>query len=181
MANPAITRRKAAKAFVIDDSGARLRLRDDAPLDWQRVADDDPMPEGGATLVPLARLGDALASNSLAAIGVHIAPDEDVRDMAGALDRLSLIELAIPIFKDGRAYSSARILRADLGFGGEIRVVGDVLADQVHFMRRVGVDSFILAPGVALETALRCLARYDAVYQASSDGRRPVWQVRYGD
>ena len=180
MANPAITRRKAAKAFVIDDSGARLRLRDDVPPDWQRVADDDPLPEGGAALVPLARLDEALASNSLSALGVHMASDEDVRALAGALGRLSLIELAIPMFKDGRAYSSARILRADLGYAGELRVVGDVLADQLHFLHRVGVDSFILAPGVSLETAERCLARYASVYQASSDARQPVWSPRHG-
>jgi uncharacterized protein (DUF934 family) len=46
------------------------------------------------------------------------------------LDRLALVEVAFPKFRDGRGYSSARILR-EAGYTGELRAQGDVLVDQI--------------------------------------------------
>ena len=48
----------------------------------------------------------------------------------------------LPKFSDGRSYSTARLLRERLGFKGELRAVGDVLADQIPLMRRCGIESF---------------------------------------
>ena len=58
------------------------------------------------------------------------------------LGRLALIALAFPKFSDGRSYSAARLLRERLGFKGELRAIGDVLADQIPLMRRCGIESF---------------------------------------
>jgi uncharacterized protein (DUF934 family) len=112
------------------------------------------------------------------ATAVRIEPGEDPRALLPHLDRLSLIEIAFPKFRDGRGYSSARILR-EAGYKGEMRAAGDVLVDQIAFMRRCGFDAF--APEVPLDEAVvaTCLARYPDVYQAAADDKVPVWKLRH--
>jgi len=113
------------------------------------------------------------------ATSVRLEPDEDARALIPYLDRLALIEIAFPTFRDGRGYSSARILR-EAGYTGELRAEGDVLVDQVPFMRRCGFDSF--APTKPLNEAAveAALARYEYVYQRAADAGAPVWRLRHG-
>ena len=113
------------------------------------------------------------------ATAVRLEPDEDARLLIPHLDRLGLIEIAFPSFRDGRGYSSARILR-EAGFKGELRAQGDVLVDQVAFMRRCGFDSF--TPQTPLNDAAvdASAARYPNVYQSAADGAVPVWKLRHG-
>ena len=113
------------------------------------------------------------------ATAVRLEPDEDARALIPYLDRLALIEIAFPTFRDGRGYSSARILR-EAGYTGELRAQGDVLVDQIAFLKRCGFDSF--APERPLDAAAleRALARYDAVYQPAADAALPVWRARHG-
>ena len=75
-------------------------------------------------------------------LGVDVAAGEAVDALAPHLAQLALVALAFPKFSDGRAYSSARLLRERLRFAGELRAVGDVLADQIPLMRRCGIASF---------------------------------------
>jgi uncharacterized protein (DUF934 family) len=178
MANPAIERRENHGPQL--DSGAQrltLRFGDHAQPAWV-FAGEDALPESGAVVVPMARVAEAAAKNNLDAIGVRIMPGEDVCLLKDFLPRLALIELAFPAYRDGRNYSSARILRDQFGYTGEIKAIGDVLVDQLHFMRRCGIDTLELHPSVQVETAKRALARFEHVYQAASDGRTAVWQKR---
>ena len=75
-------------------------------------------------------------------LGLLVAAGETVDDIAGDLSRFAVIALDFPKFSDGRAFSTARLLREKLGYAGELRAVGDVLADQIPLMRRVGFDTF---------------------------------------
>jgi phosphoadenosine phosphosulfate reductase len=75
-------------------------------------------------------------------LGLVVAAGETVDDIAGDLSRFAVIALDFPKFSDGRAFSTARLLREKLGYAGELRAVGDVLADQIPLMRRVGFDTF---------------------------------------
>ncbi len=137
-----------------------LRFRDDAAVD-----------EPGTTLDGFLDQSNATA--------VRIEAGEDVRRLLPFLDRLRLVEIAFPTYRDGRGYSAARILR-EAGYTGELRAAGDVLVDQLWFMRRTGFDSF--APEKALDPAAveRALNRYASVYQRAADGRPPVWKLRHG-
>ena len=72
---------------------------------------------------------------------VRIEAGDDVRLLLPYLARVRLVEIDFPRFRDGRGFSSARILR-EAGYTGEIRATGDVLVDLVFFMRRCGFDSF---------------------------------------
>ena len=106
-------------------------------------------------------------------------PGDDARALLPHLAGLRLVEVAFPRFRDGRGYSSAAILRA-AGYTGELRAAGDVLLDQIVFLRRVGFDS--LAPATPLDRAAvdAALARFPYVYQAAADGKTPAWALRHG-
>ena len=121
---------------------------------------------------------DAFLAQSNAA-AVRIEPGEDARALLPHLDRLALIEIAFPAFRDGRGYSAARILR-EAGYTGELRAAGDVLLDQIVYLRRCGFDAF--APNAPLDAAKvdEALGRFLQVYQKAADGRAPVWALRHG-
>jgi uncharacterized protein (DUF934 family) len=132
---------------------------------------DDQAPEEPAVSLD-AFLDQANAST------VRIEAGDDVRLLLPALDRVRLVEIDFPRFRDGRGFSSARILR-EAGYTGEIRATGDVLVDLIFFMRRCGFDSF--EPDVALNPAdvEAALNRYPEVYQHAADGRVPIWAKRH--
>ena len=113
------------------------------------------------------------------ATAVRLESDEDARLLIPHLDRLSLIEISFPSFRDGRGYSSARILR-EAGFKGELRAQGDVLVDQIVFMKRCGFDSFAPESSLNEDAVAAALARYHNVYQRAADDAVPVWKLRHG-
>ena len=137
-----------------------LRFRDDEPADEPAVSLDAFLDQPNA-------------------VSVRIEGGDDVRRLGPALDRLRLVEIDFPRFRDGRGYSSARILR-EMSYQGELKAVGDVLVDQLLFMRRCGFDSFAPDQPIDLAIALRALNQYDFVYQQAADGRMPVWKLRHG-
>ena len=113
------------------------------------------------------------------ATAVRLETGEDARALLPHLDRIALIEVSFPKYRDGRGYSAGRILR-EAGYTGELRAQGDVLVDQIPLMRRCGFDSF--APDAPVDGAVldAALARYDYVYQPAADAAVPVWKLRHG-
>lgn len=111
------------------------------------------------------------------ATALRISNDTPVGDVADDLAGFSTIILDFPQFRDGRAYSQARLLRERYGYAGEIRARGQVLRDQVLFMVRCGVDVFeIASENVAgLNAALK---EFSFAYQSGADGAAPVWRRR---
>ncbi|KRA84239.1 DUF934 domain-containing protein [Altererythrobacter sp. Root672] len=132
---------------------------------------DDPVPDEPAVSL------DAFLDQTNAA-SVRIEAGDDVRRLAPVLDRTKLIEVDFPKFRDGRGFSSARVLR-EMGYTGEIKATGDVLVDLLFFMRRCGFDSF--APNVPFDEAdvEATLSRYPYVYQSAADAAVPIWQLRH--
>lgn len=113
------------------------------------------------------------------ATAVRLEPDDDARALIPFLDRLTLVEIAFPKFRDGRGYSSARILR-EAGYKGELRAQGDVLVDQIAFMKRCGFDSFAPEGSLNPDAVERALTTYDQFYQKAADTAVPVWKLRHG-
>ena len=113
------------------------------------------------------------------ATAVRLEPTDDPRALLPYLDRLSLIEVSFPKFRDGRGYSIASILR-EAGYAGELRAAGDVLVDQIPLMRRCGFDSFAPESPIDAATLEASLARYEHVYQSAADAYVPVWKLRHG-
>jgi uncharacterized protein (DUF934 family) len=92
--------------------------------------------------------------------------------------RLSVVVLEFPKFRDGRAFSWARMLRTRMRFTGEIRAVGHFLYDQLAFMKRVGIDAFEVQENITLPEFQRALGEFTDVYQPSADGRKTIRQLR---
>lgn len=113
------------------------------------------------------------------ASAVRIEAGEDARLLIPHLARVQLVEIDFPRFRDGRGYSSAKILR-EAGYTGELRAAGDVLVDQMLFMRRVGFDSFAPQTPIDGEALDAAFTRYDYVYQPAGDEHVPVWKLRHG-
>ena len=113
------------------------------------------------------------------ASAVRLEPGDEARDLLPHLDRLKLIEVNFPAYTDGRGYTAARVLR-EAGYTGELRAVGDVLIDQLAFMRRCGFDSFAPEHELNPADAEAAMARYGDVYQPTVDGRAAVWAKRHG-
>ena len=110
---------------------------------WVKADAASGLPDGPVILPKkrwLAERDHLAARNS--PLGLLIAADETVDDIADDLARFTLIALDFPKFSDGRAFSTARLLREKYGYSGELRAVGNVLADPIPLMRRVGFDTF---------------------------------------
>ncbi|MDN4630646.1 DUF934 domain-containing protein [Sphingomonas sp. PsM26] len=122
---------------------------------------------------------DAFLDTQTNATAVRLEAGEDARALLPHLDRIALVEVSFPSFRDGRGYSAARILR-EAGYTGELRAQGDVLVDQVLFMKRCGFDSFAPEAEIDPATLEAALTRYDRVYQKAADGQVPVWKLRHG-
>jgi phosphoadenosine phosphosulfate reductase len=110
---------------------------------WVRLADGKPLPNAPVIVSKTRWLAerDALAARE-APLALLIGAGQAIDDVAADLGRFALIALDFPKFSDGRAFSTARLLREKHGYQGELRAVGNVLSDQVPYMRRVGFDSF---------------------------------------
>jgi len=137
-----------------------IRLRDDEVHEEPAVSLDSFLDQSNAT-------------------AVRIEAGEDARQLLPYLDRLSLIEIDFPVFGDGRGYSSAQILR-EAGYTGELRASGDVLVDQLAYMRRCGFDAFAPDSPINPDHMEKALNRYEHVYQATSDQRTAIWRLRHG-
>jgi len=140
-------------------------------VEFLRYRDDEAHDEPAVTLDSFFGQSNATA--------VRIEAGEDARALLPHLDRIALIEVSFPSFRDGRGYSTARILR-EAGYKGELRAQGDVLVDQIPLMRRCGFDSFAPSAPIDAETLAAALDRYDFRYQAAADSVVPVWKLRHG-
>ena len=135
-----------------------------------RVADDAELPEGRAVLVSAARFleNPEVVLAKTAKLGVIWPNNRDLDDLLPYLDRLAAVALVFPSFRDGRAYSQARLLRERHGYGGELRATGQVLRDQFLFMLRAGFDVRTVQHWMghrSLETTMRYLAPASDVHE----------------
>jgi uncharacterized protein (DUF934 family) len=143
------------------------------------VADDAALPDGAA-IVSLARFQkdrEALLARN-APLGIQLKAPENPELLGEDVQRFSVIVLEFPVFRDGRAFSWARMLRERLKFTGEIRGTGHFLYDQIAYMKRVGFDAWNVAEGFPLEQFHRALTEITNVYQPSADGKKTIRELR---
>jgi len=154
------------------------KLIEDAYTD---CTDLETIPPAGAVLVSVEQWQqhrDALVSRQ-EALGILLKSDEKPELIADDLAHFALIALEFPAFGDGRAYSYARLLRDRYNYAGELRAVGDVLLEQLHFMHRVGFDAFAVHSDDAIAAWETALADLSVWYQPTGDGRASVIELRH--
>ncbi len=110
-------------------------------------------------------------------VGVLLSPADDVSVLAADLSELDLVAVSFPSFIDGRGYSQARLLRERFSFLGELRAVGDVLIDQLFYLRRCGFDSFALRDDQDLASAQQALKAFSNAYQGAVN-QAPLFRRR---
>lgn len=151
--------------------------------EWTSLADDSALPEGGKIIVTFVRLAkdwDMLAKFP-GVLGVKLANTDKVEALAPYLSQLAIIVLAFPAFTDGRAYSLARGLRLD-GYRGELRAEGNLLPDQLQYMRQVGFDSFEVNDRFPLQSWQAASNHMSLAYQRGlfrQANEQEVWSQRH--
>jgi uncharacterized protein (DUF934 family) len=137
------------------------------------VADGAELPGDGDILVSSQRFladPDALLRRP-GKTGVIWPNSRAVDDLVPHLGRLAAVALVFPTFRDGRAYSQARLLRERHGYDGELRATGQVLRDQFVFMSRAGFDAFEVKKDADADAFAETMKRYSVFYQPTGDGR----------
>ena len=149
---------------------------------WRHLDDEEPVPDSDPVTVSFARW--KKAGNSLRArdgeLGLRLPNDAAPEEIVPDLDRFALIVLQFPKFTDGRAYSQARLLRSRYRYTGELRASGNVLRDQLLFMRRCGFNSFVVGERAVTEEWAKAFGEFDVFYQAADDDRPWVMRQRLG-
>lgn len=147
---------------------------------WTHVADEAPLPAGAPAIVGLARwkAEHATLARRNAPLGVRLESHERAEAIAADVAHLALVALDFPKLGDGRAYSTARLLRERYGYAGELRATGQVLHDQLFAMARCGFDSFEFARGADTDGVARVLEEITVVYQPAADGRATAAELR---
>ncbi len=134
--------------------------------DWQHIDNSQDIPDGNITVTI-----DHWKSNQNAfkgrqgKIGLRLSSEDKTEDFEALLNHFQLIALDFPAFTDGRLFSTARILRDQLKYQGELRATGHFIRDQIFFLSRVGINSFELAESEDTDSALAALTEFTAKYQ----------------
>jgi uncharacterized protein (DUF934 family) len=162
-------------------------VKDGAIVDDSWTLLDKPEGDTAAVAVPAGQVIVPLSiwlaqSDNLKArtdIGVWLDSDETADQLGADAQQLPLVAVNFPTFMDGRAFSTARLLRERFGFIGELRAVGNFMRDQLCYLRRCGVNAFAFAnPEVDLDAALKSLNDFTEYYQASVDQPLPLFRRR---
>jgi uncharacterized protein (DUF934 family) len=138
------------------------------------------VPEAGDVIVPLAlwrEYRDVLALRA-GRTGVWLEGHEDPAALANDLERLPLVAVKFAKFSDGRGLSTGRLLRERYGFTGELRAIGDVLRDQLLFLRRCGFDAFALRDDQDAAAAAAAFDDFTEAYQSGVDQPVPLFRRR---
>lgn len=133
----------------------------------------------GPVLVPKSFwLANAEQLSPNANIGVWLDSDEGPEALEPYLNKLSLIAINFPKFADGRGYSYARILRDRLSYTGELRAMGDILHDQMFYLKRCGFDAFAVREDKDANVVIEGLNDFSECYQASTNLKTPLFRRR---
>jgi uncharacterized protein (DUF934 family) len=137
------------------------------PDHWEHAGDEQHLPAGQNFIVCLDRLKrdkEFLFARE-APLGVVLVSTAKAAEVAEFLDRLDLVVIEFPKFRDGRGFTLARTLRERYGFDGEIRATGHILPDQYALLLRCGFSSVEVPETADLPVWQAALARYKVAYQ----------------
>lgn len=154
---------------IVEDNWQVVRL---APGE---SADSVALP-AGELIVPLAVWQAQKPALQGRSVGVWLDGSNDPAAIADELPAFALVAVDFPKFADGRGYSIAALLRSRYGYTGELRAIGDVLKDQLFYLKRVGFDAFAVRADKNIDDALTGLQDFSEVYQASVDQALPIFR-----
>jgi uncharacterized protein (DUF934 family) len=141
------------------------------------------IPDNGNIIVPLsvliARKGELESRINQGSVGVWLATHELLSDLANVvsdINKLPIVAIFVERFADGRIFSLGTLLRSRYGFKNELRAFGDVLRDQLFFLKRAGFNSFQIRADRNAQDAIASLNDFSQPYQGAVDEPRPIFQ-----
>ena len=141
------------------------------------------IPATGKIIVPLSIFianKDALASRiDTGSVGIWLDTHETLESLIetiGDINKLAIIAVHVERFADGRIFSLGTLLRTRYGFKNELRAFGDVLRDQLFFLKRSGFTSFLIRADRSAEDALASLNDFSQPYQGAVDEPQPIFK-----
>jgi len=159
-----------------------FKLTGEETVTQEQIATTE-IPASGQIIVPLtvfiarkAELQERLTGNQ---IGVWVDTHEVLEDLinnVSDLNSLPIIAIHVERFADGRIFSLGTLLRTRYGFKNELRAFGDVLRDQLYFLKRSGYNSYIIRTDRSAEQAIASLNDFTQPYQGAVDEPRPVFK-----
>jgi len=166
-----------------------IKHRDIINDDWivVRAAEDGSLPEvdaipAGRVLLPFSfwKLHSVAlrAARPASDLGVWLEPDAEPAELVDYFGAISVIGVDFPVFRDGRGYSIARLLRDRYHWTGELRAIGDVLRDQLLYLSRCGFDAFAVRADKDIHDALKAFGEQSVLYQAAQDEPNPLFRRR---
>ena len=149
---------------------------------WTLLADDAAIPEGGDIVVSQTRFKaerEALLARNAGRLGVSVASCRcRLKTSREDVARFGVIFIEFPGYRDGRGYSSARLLRERYAYKGELRAIGDVLEDQIFYMLRCGIDALEINAPDPEKIVARAAKSFSVAYQPAVDGPLPAHILR---
>ncbi len=162
---------------IVDDAWTVLRGTAELPLTDEQIA--AAVQSQDAVLFPLSvwKANEALlAGRDAARTGVWLAPEDEPGDAEAYFARVALVAVDFPVFRDGRGFSTAYLLRTRYHWKGQLRAIGDVLRDQLNFMKRCGFDAFAVRADKNIDDAIKGFTEFTVTYQASVDEPLPLFR-----
>ncbi|HEY9210976.1 MAG TPA: DUF934 domain-containing protein [Methylotenera sp.] len=159
-----------------------FKLTGESTVTEQQIADTD-IPASGKIIVPLSvyvERNNELASRiAQGEVGVWLATHELLEyliQQQADLNVLPIIAVFVERFADGRIFSLGTLLRTRYGFKNELRAFGDVLRDQLFFLKRSGYNSFVIRQDRSAQEAIASLNDFSKPYQGAVDEPQPVFR-----
>jgi len=159
-----------------------FKLTGEATVTDAQVA-DTVIPATGKIILPLSvfiarnsEIKDRIAQGE---IGVWLATHELLENLTqqqADLNALPIIAIFVERFADGRIFSLGNLLRTRFGFKNELRAFGDVLRDQLYFLKRSGFTSYLVRADRSAQEAIASLSDFTKPYQGAVDEPRPVFK-----
>ncbi|MFM6979731.1 MAG: DUF934 domain-containing protein [Methylophilaceae bacterium] len=163
-----------------------FKLTGEESYSAEQIAQTD-IPAQGKILLPLAvwlarrhEANNALEQRlEKGELGIIVATHESLEKLVesvGDINRLPIIAIFVERFADGRIFSLGNLLRTRYGYRHELRAIGDVLRDQLFFLKRCGFDSYLIRADRSAQEALSGLQDFQQPYQAAVDIPQPAWR-----
>jgi len=141
------------------------------------------IPATGKIIVPLSvfveRNNELTSRITQGEVGVWLATHELIEYLIQQqhdLNALPIIAVFVERFADGRIFSLGTLLRTRYGYKNELRAFGDVLRDQLFFLKRSGFTSYIIRKDRSAQDAIASLNDFSKPYQGAVDEPRPVFK-----
>ena len=112
-------------------------------------------------------------------IGFWLSTHEELENsvsLLGDINRYPLVAVHVDKFSDGRIFSLGNQLRNKHGFKNTLRAFGDVLRDQLFFLKRSGFNSYLIRQDRDPIDALKGLGDFSEPYQGALDIKDPAWK-----